>query len=170
MKHITFYLAAFVLTACAVETTPSSSYNLASPSVHDAIAAQDARIFEAAFLTCDRETLGEIMDDKLEFYHDLYGRIATTREEFLGGTIPDCEKRAAGDLPFLIRKVTADTMEVREIKGFGAMQTGQHGFYTRDESGEDILLETGEYIHLWEKRPEGWTIIRVISYDHESME
>jgi hypothetical protein len=130
------------------------------------IASLDAEIFKAAFLTCDGERLSQIMADDLEFYHDKYGVIARTADEFIEGTIPDCVKRQQGELPYLERRATPGTMQVRKIGEDGLMQTGHHSFWLR-LPGEDIRrVETGLYTHIWLRQGTGWQISRVISYDH----
>ena len=132
------------------------------------IRALDQQIFDSAFLTCDENKLRELMSDDLEFYHDLYGLIAEALNSFLAGTIPDCLARQAGHLPYLERRLEPETMEVRRLGDWGAMQTGRHTFHGRDEDGEDVLVERAEFMHVWQHSEQGWRITRVISYDHRS--
>lgn len=132
------------------------------------ISPLDAQIFEAAFLTCDEETLRALMSDDLEFYHDLYGLIAEDLDSFTRATIPDCEARKAGELPYLERRLDIESVQIKRLGEWGAMQTGRHAFYGRDELGGEQLLEQAEFMHIWQRSDKGWQIKRVISYDHRS--
>ena len=132
------------------------------------IAPLDAQIFEAAFLSCDEATLRTVMSPDLEFYHDLYGMIAGDLDTFLAGTLPDCVARQAGNAPYVERRLVPGSMEVRAIGEWGALQSGDHTFYGRDASGEDLFLERGTFMHVWAKTEQGWQIKRVISYDHKN--
>jgi len=163
-KHFLPIVFAAILptTACA-----QVDKQVPEPTAYEAILALDAQIFEAAFLTCDSDTLRKIMAPDLEFYHDIYGNIAGNVDEFLSGTIPDCEARQRGENPYVERKLITETMQVRPIGDWGAMQTGTHHFVGKDEAGAEILLETGAFTHIWQKVDGGWKIKRVISYDHK---
>ena len=128
----------------------------------------DQRIFTSAFLTCDEDTLRALMSADLEFYHDIYGMIASDLESFLAGTIPDCIARREEKLPYIERRLEANTMQVRRLGNWGAIQTGSHTFYGRDEHNQDIFLERATFMHVWEHSEFGWRIKRVISYDHDN--
>jgi len=141
------------------------------PSEHDLLSEirqLDERIFEAAFLTCDAPVLRALMSEDLEFYHDLYGLIANDLDAFLAGTIPDCIARSEGTLPYIERRPEPGTLQVRRLGDWGALQTGSHTFHGRDEDNQDLFLERGTFMHVWERSELGWRIKRVISYDHES--
>ena len=134
-----------------------------------AVKARDARIFEAAFLTCDKDALRDVMMENLEFYHDKYGIIARDRAAFIDGTIPDCEARKAGQLPYLERRLDADSMVVRRIGDDALMQTGTHSFWLRPPGEELRPVETGVFTHIWVRDGDRLRISRVISYDHRDV-
>ncbi len=163
IRSLIFVAAATLLPLSACAQTPSPA---PEPTALQAITGLDAQIFEAAFLTCDEATLRRIMAPDLEFYHDLYGNIAQDVDGFLSGTLPDCEARKRGDAPYVERRLIADSLHVRPIGDWGAMQTGQHVFIGKSDTGEDVVLETGLFTHIWQKTDAGWKIKRVISYDH----
>lgn len=164
LKPVILLLAMSAVSAAACAQTPGPQ-NL--DSTQSEIEALDADVFEAAFLTCDEQRLRELLSDDLEFYHDLYGKIAGSVSDFLSGTLPDCRARQRGEAPFIRRALRAETLQVRAIGDWGVMQSGTHDFFGRDDEGNDILLETGVFMHLWEKDGEDWRIARVISYDHK---
>lgn len=161
----TWIIAAWLLAAAmpALASPNSPESDLLSE-----IEPLDQRIFEAAFLTCDEDALRALLSPDLEFYHDLYGMIAGDLEAFLVGTLSDCTSRRAGELPYIERRLVPDSMEVRRVGDWGALQTGQHTFHGRDEQDQDVLLERGTFMHVWERSDMGWRIKRVISYDHVS--
>lgn len=128
----------------------------------------DQRIFTSAFLTCDEDALRATMAEDLEFYHDIYGLIAEDLDSFISGTIPDCVARRNKELPYLERRLEPNTMQVRPLGDWGALQSGSHTFHGRDEHGQYVLLERGVFMHVWEKSELGWRIKRVLSYDHHS--
>ncbi len=142
---------------------------LADTETTETIARHDATIFEAAFRTCDGEALRRVMADDLEFYHDKYGIIASSLDEFLDGTLPDCERRRSGEQPYLERRIGPGSMVVRRIGNDAVMQTGSHSFWLR-EPGQDIRkVETGLFTHIWVKTDGDYKIKRVISYDHANV-
>ena len=166
-----------LLTACAVTPARSDVSAAANPpaalladtETTATITRHDATIFEAAFGTCDGEALRRVMADDLEFYHDKYGLIASSLDEFLGGTLPDCERRKSGEQPYLERRLDAGSMVVRRIGDDAVMQTGSHSFWPR-EPGQDIRkVETGLFTHIWVKTDGDYKIKRVISYDHANV-
>ncbi|MGB6230713.1 MAG: nuclear transport factor 2 family protein [Litorimonas sp.] len=166
MRPITAFLVLSAALAGCVTASSDEPALPATPEEAAAIEALDAAIFEAAFLTCDSDRLRSLMTDDLEFYHDKYGVIARSSEAFIDGTIPDCLQRQSGDLPYLERRATPGTMQVRKIGEDGLMQTGHHSFWLRPP-GEDIReVETGLYTHIWVRDGDGHRISRVISYDH----
>lgn len=153
------------LVACQEDAAPEPAL-LASDSDATAIAALDARIFDASFTSCDESELLSVMAEDLEFYHDIYGVIARDRQAFIDGTLPDCRKRQAGELPYLERRLTPGSMVVRRIGDDALMQTGRHSFWLRPPGEALREVETGVFTHLWERDGDSWRISRVISYDH----
>ena len=149
----------------------SAAQALPQQPKHDLVAVLlplDQQIFEAAFLTCDEDVLRELLSEDLEFYHDLYGMIAGDIDTFLAGTIPDCVARSEGQSAYTERRLIPGSMEVRRIGDWGAIQTGEHTFYGRDDEGQDIFLERGTFMHIWQNTRSGWRSERGISYDHTS--
>lgn len=166
MKRVLF---SCLLSGCMASTSlAQAAPKLQEEDLVAVLTPLDQRIFEAAFLTCDEGTLRELLSEDLEFYHDLYGMIAGDIDTFLAGTLPDCVARSEGRSAYTERRLVPGSMEVRRIGDWGAIQTGHHTFHGRDEAGQDILLERGTFMHIWEKTPDGWRIKRVISYDHKS--
>ena len=55
-------------------------------------------------------------------------------------------------------------MEVRPIKDYGAVQTGEHRFYLSQHGEKEALDGICKFVMLWRKTGEDWRVSRVISY------
>jgi len=115
----------------------------------------DAKLF-GAYNTCDLKTLGAMVSEDLEFYHDLTG-LAVGRDVF----VDSIKKNICGKVT---REIVAGTLEVHPLKGFGAMEIVTHRFHHPGQANDD----TGEAksVMLWQNKGGVWTLTRVISYDH----
>ena len=147
--------------ASIAATRPATVIDRAS-DLHQTLLALDRQLFDAVFVSCDRDAIRLLMAPDLEFYHDKSGQTADSLETFLSRPMPGC-----ADSPPVRRVLLPDTVEVRVLKDYGAMQTGTHEFRGAVD-GVDTLFETAQFIHLWKETPDGWQITRVISYDHLS--
>lgn len=56
---------------------------VASQQLIDEIAAQDRRLFELVFDRCDADELATMLADDFEFYHDKFGPVASTPQQFV---------------------------------------------------------------------------------------
>jgi ketosteroid isomerase-like protein len=123
----------------------------------ETIAALDKKLFDA-YNNCDLETMGTLVTDDLEFYHDKTG-LAIGKKTFLD-SIQDniCGK--------VRRELTAGTMEVHRLAHFGAVEMGVHRFY-HPHNPEDGIGEA-KFISVWRFQNGSWQITREISYDHQS--
>ncbi len=144
----------FVLTLfCAMPLVAKAAD---SPRLHDEIASVDGRFFDA-FNACDLKTMGDMFSKDLEFYHDLGGvhgykdTMETTRE--------NCE-RGLG----LRRRLVEGSLKVYPIKGYGAIQVGQHTFCHKENGKDDC--GTFDFVHVWQRTDKGWVLARVVSYGH----
>ncbi|MBV7265875.1 DUF4440 domain-containing protein [Erythrobacter ani] len=129
----------------------------------------DARLFEAAFESCQIDIVSGLISDNIEFYHDRDGLSYTGHEAFIADVARDCETGSAGGKRVLV----PGSISTHMIGEFGAMQMGVHEFHQIMPDGESIPRERGSFIHLWERKnsaPSGWQISRIISYDHEGVE
>lgn len=131
----------------------------ADPPDHAALfqtlAALDAELFDS-YNRCDLEKNRSFFADDLEFYHDQAG--LTVGADKLVGQLKQniCGKTR--------RELVPGSLEVHQLKGYGAVQTGVHRFFTppgaKEPGGE------AKFIHIWRYDKGKWKITRVISYDH----
>jgi len=122
------------------------------------VAALDTKLFDA-YNHCDLKTLGEMVSDDLEFYHDQTG-LAVGRAPFLDSI----QKYICGKVQ---RTLVPGSMEVYRLKGFGAVEIGVHRFRQpgHPEEGEG----EAKFVSIWKNAGGVWTLTRVISYDHSSL-
>jgi hypothetical protein len=68
------------------------------------------------------------------------------------------------------RDLVRGTLEVHTLKGYGAVETGEHLFC--DPRVHRVCDETtsgiAKFVTLWQLKDDTWRITRVISYDHVS--
>lgn len=118
----------------------------------------DAKLFEA-YNTCDLKTLGGMVSEDLEFYHDKTG-LAVGRAVFL----ESIQKNICGKVR---RSLVANSLEVHPLQGYGAVEIGAHRFF---HPNEDEMKAAGDakFVMLWQNKGGAWKLTRVVSYDHEA--
>lgn len=152
------FLATFLLVPlaglCVAQAPPQTS--AAEPAaLFSTVKELDARLFNA-YNTCDLSTLGAMVSDDLEFYHDLTG-LSKGRAPFLAAI----KQNVCGKVH---RELLPETLEVYPLKGFGAVELGVHRFshpgHPADEMGD------ARFVTLWQNDRGVWKVTRVISYEH----
>ncbi|MDF2553073.1 MAG: serine hydrolase [Chryseobacterium sp.] len=126
---------------------------------------QDSLFFERGFNNCDIAYLEKSVDDNLKFYHDFGG--FQDKKLFMERT----KKNICGNpnqKP--IRKVIESSLEVFPLYNngelYGAIQTGEHQFFTREKNKEDVLGGQAKFTSVWTKKNGNWLMSDVLSYDH----
>jgi hypothetical protein len=129
------------------------------------IASLDAALF-AADNICDFEKVRTFFTEDLEFYHEK-GGLTVTRE----GSLEIMGKNLCGENSNRVRReLVKDSLEVRPINNYGAVQTGEHRFYLTQKGQTERLDGVGKFVMLWQKKDGEWRISRVISYGFRSPE
>ena len=119
------------------------------------VQALDTKLFDA-YNHCDLTTLGAMVADDLEFYHDQTG-LSAGKGPFLAAIKQNiCGKVERALLP--------DTLEVYPLKGDGAVEIGVHRFHHpgRPQDG----MGDARFVTLWQNKDGVWKVTRVISYEH----
>jgi ketosteroid isomerase-like protein len=119
------------------------------------IQSLDAKLFEA-YNHCDVATLGKMVSDDLEFYHDQTG-LSVGKAPFLAAI----KRNICGKVE---RTLLVDTLEVYPLKGYGAVEIGVHRFHhpAHPEDG----MGDAKFVTLWQNKNGEWKVTRVISYEH----
>lgn len=134
----------------------ASAKNAAGPdALFQTVSALDTKLFDA-YNHCDLDTLGAMVADDLEFYHDKTG-LSVGKQAFLEAI----KQNICGKVH---RTLVPGTLEVYPLHGYGAVEIGIHRF---THPGIDNGLGEAKFIMLWQNKDGSWKITRVISYDHE---
>jgi hypothetical protein len=141
-----------------------------SPELVAAVVAADSTFFRAMFDDCDLVTLGATVTDDFEFYHDVGGRTARTRREFVDAIAGLCERQRAGTDYRARRELVRDSLVVYPVPGFGAIATGVHRFHRRDPGKPERFVEVARFTIVWQQEGGRWRMARALSYDHRRVE
>lgn len=106
-----------------------------------------------AYNACDLQTQGSLLSDDLEFYHDQGGL-----SESKSGILESIEKNICGKVT---RELLEESMEVHEIKGFGAVAIGLHKFYNKEEP--NAVSKPSRFVTVWKQEDRDWKMHRIIS-------
>lgn len=131
---------------------------------------KDSILFNAAFNTCDTETMKSLFTQDFEFYHDK-GGFTEGREQFLTPMKEGCDKRDPNAPQPSKRILQEDSLEVYPMykngELYGAIQLGIHRFEFLDEQKVYQMGDVAKFTHLWIRENNEWKIKRELSYDHQ---
>jgi len=139
----------------------------ASPKLVEEITEQDRRLFDLVFIRCDAAALAGMLADDFAFFHDKFGQIASSPQQFVTNVREGCEAQAKGVNVRARRELVPDSMAVYPMSNYGAIQTGSHRFYGVETGKPDQLRETGKFFHVWRQVDGQWKLSRVYSFDHQ---
>lgn len=143
-----------------VDKSNSVKRSEASTDLYNEIFSADNSLFNA-FNNCDTLSYKKFFTDDLEFYHDKGGLTVSLKNELQSFT-DNCKTNL-----HLRRELIKSSLEVYPIKDYGAIEIGMHRFYHRTKEGMEKLGGTYKFVHVWQKKNEGWKLSRVISYGHD---
>jgi hypothetical protein len=147
-----YLLALIIFVTCPVHAQSDAQ----SGSLFKTIESLDSQLFEA-YNRCDLKTLGTLVADDLEFYHDQTG-LSVGKDLFLTAI----KQNICGKVE---RTLVPSSLEVYPLKGYGAVEMGVHRFH-HPKSPQDGVGEA-KFITLWQNSNGTWKVTRVISYNHE---
>ena len=130
--------------------------NARSDDLFKTIQSLDTQLFDA-YNHCDLTTLGTMVADDLEFYHDKTG-LSVGKAPFIAAI----KQNICGKVE---RTLVPGSLEVYPLKGYGAVEVGVHRFH-HPKNPEDGLGEA-KFVTLWQNKDGVWKVTRAISYDHE---
>ena len=152
MKRLLFFSLLVLLSFCVVSTDAQSAAQ--SDPLFTTIQSLDTELFDA-YNHCDLTTLGKMVSDDLEFYHDQTG-LSVGKEPFLAAI----KQNICGKVQ---RELLSGTLEVYPLKGYGAVEIGIHRFH-HPENAENV--GDAKFVMLWQNKDGVWKVTRVISYNH----
>ncbi len=145
-EHITLFLAFVSIMNLSMAQVTKESV------LYKTLKAMDEKYF-TAYNNCDMKTQAEIIAEDVEFYHD-QGGLSTSKTEIL----ESIEKNICGKVT---RELVEGSMEVHEIKDYGAVVLGLHKFYNNQEP--NALSKPSQFVGIWRKKNEDWQMTRIIS-------
>ena len=156
VKALAAAFAAMLPAALLAATEDNASP--AGEALADAIAAQDAAVFDAFNRCADPAQLArhaDHFDPAVEFYHDT-GGVTWTREQMLANTA----RYACGHYT---RELVPGSLRVHPVKDFGAISQGTHRFCQVTTGSCDGIAD---FTMVWRLHEGRWRITRVLSYGH----
>lgn len=154
---LTIALSASIATfAQDAEQAAAKKKKATSGELFETIARMDAAIF-AAFNAHDSDRLMAMFTDDLEFYDDGDGvnDYAKTRSDFA---------KLFASTPDIRRELLKGTLEVYPLKGYGAIEVGEHRFCHEEKGQQDCGVM--KFSMVWRQAGENWKLSRVLSYAH----
>jgi hypothetical protein len=156
LKRLRFLAPLFVAGATCLPVHAQS--NTPDPKLFKTVQDLDSKLFDA-YNHCDLATLGAMVADDLEFYHDQSG-LSVGKDLFLAAI----KQNICGKVE---RSLVRSSLEVYPLNGYGAVEIGVHRF-THPGHPEDTPGEA-KFITLWQNKSGTWKVTRAISYDHEPL-
>ena len=126
-----------------------------------AITALDTKLFDA-YNHCDLKTFDSLLADDVEFYHD-QGGVTLGRQKLTESVKNNI---CTGDTQ---RVLVPGTLKIYYMKGYGAIEMGEHRFLHPKTEGANGTGEAS-FVHLWQYKDGAWKVSRVLSYDHHQMQ
>lgn len=124
-----------------------------SKALYDSIATMDSLFFDA-YNNCKLQTLDSLISEDLEFYHDM-GGLTTSKADL----VQALKNNICGKVT---RELLKGSIEVYEIKNYGAVEMGFHGFHNNQEKKAGPT-HFAKFVHIWRKENGQWKLSRVIS-------
>jgi hypothetical protein len=122
------------------------------------VVALDTKLFDA-YNHCDLTTMGALVADDLEFYHDKTG-LMVGKQPFLDAIKNNiCGKTQ--------RTLVAGSLEVYPLKGYGAVEIGVHRFHHPEHP--EMGVGEAKFVTVWRNKDGVWAMTRAISFDHENV-
>jgi ketosteroid isomerase-like protein len=147
-------VSCFAPLAAHAQSAQSDNGLPAGDSLYKTIAALDTKLFDA-YNHCDLDTMGAMVSDDLEFYHDQTG-LMVGKQPFLEAI----KNNICGKVH---RELVPGTLEVYPLKGYGAVEIGIHRFsHPNDPSN----VGEAKFVTLWQFKDGAWKVTRAISFNH----
>lgn len=124
--------------------------------LYQEIVAMDKTLFDA-FNRQDADGVKAVFSTDLEFFHDTGGVSNFEQNE-------QATRNLFARNMHLRRELVLGSMEVYQVKDYGAIQTGKHTFCHLENGKNDC--GTFKFLHIWKRIGDGWRLARVVSYGH----
>lgn len=155
MRLVFILIGAIALGACQSSAPHRPAPTPAESSLDGEIRAMDDSL-SAAFNAHNADALMSLFTSDVEFYHDTQG-------------LQDYQAISAGFHAMFkggsdIRRQRVGPLEVYAVRGYGAIEVGEHRFCHTEDGRQDC--GTFKFLQVWRRGSNGWKIARVVSYGH----
>jgi len=138
--------------------------------LYQTLKKKDSILFNAAFNTCDTNTLEGIFTEDFEFYHDK-GGLREGRDTFLNPMKENCKKWNSEEPQPSKRILIPKSLKVFPLYKngalYGAIQHGIHRFESLNKDKKYVKGDIAKFTHVWVKENNSWKVKRELSYDHQ---
>jgi hypothetical protein len=158
IKRVLLFTLLLVLSFATIahsQTQPATQPTSQTDPLFETIHALDTKLFDA-YNHCDLATLGSLVTDDLEFYHDQTG-LSVGKAPFIAAI----QQNICGKVQ---RTLLLSTLEVYPLKNYGAVEIGIHRFSHLNHPEDGV--GDAKFITLWQLKNGEWKVARVISYEH----
>jgi hypothetical protein len=124
-------------------------------------------MFDAVFTHCDPAKVGTLVTDDVRFIHDKTGQFASSKSQLVNVLSEQCANEAKGTDFRSRRELVPGSLRVYAIDQYGAVELGEHRFFTLIPGKPEQLTETGDFIILWKRVGNQWLMSEAISYNHK---
>ena len=129
--------------------------------VETAVRQSDARYWQA-YNACDMATMGALLTDDVEFYHDKTG-LTTSRK----GVLDSLRKGPCGTPGMhLRREAVPGSVRYYPLAGGFAILSGEHRFYVSESGKPEHLDGQADFTVVWQSVDGQWQMRRILSYSH----
>jgi hypothetical protein len=159
VQHPRFTLLAAACAALLAAPAAAQAPAARPDTLFNTVAALDSALFDA-YNRCDLATLGALVSEDLEFYHDKTG-LAVGRAPF----VESIRKYVCGNAR---RDLVPGTLEVHALAGYGAVEIGEHLFCDPKtyQRCADATSGIARFVMLWRHEKGAWQLTRVVSFAH----
>jgi len=157
MKLATVAILAATLLTGTVAAQAQSGLPADAP-LYRTQAQLDSELF-GAYNRCELDKFQALLADDVEFFHDQGGLMSGAAAVTAAVKANICGK--------VRRELVPGTLEVHEMKNYGALVMGSHRFCPAEGSGRCEGI--ARFAHLWKLQPNGrWQVTKVLSFDHRA--
>jgi hypothetical protein len=128
------------------------TYQPQSKELYNEIVRMDS-IWEDSYNHCKMDVQDQLLSDSIEFFHD-QGGLLTSKKKLMNAY----KNNICGQVT---RELLKGSIEVYEIKDYGAVEMGYHRFHSIHDTGPNSKF--ARFVHIWKKENGSWKITRVIS-------
>ncbi len=158
-KTFAQFLFTFFLVGLCFVSFSSAQVNKDS-ELFKTLLERDQLLFGEGFNQCKMERFEELLNEDMEFYHDITG-VMKSKSDFVNNFKNGPCKTGK---PEVQRALVKESLQVFELKNqgklYGAIQKGEHTF-----GGQGIA----KFTHLWLLVDSKWKLSRVYSYEHRPL-